>query len=127
MNRTGIGVLVFVVVLLASIVAPNAYAGYGAIYYNPTTGSFGRSWGYGDRRGAEMRALGECESSSSRGDCQRVTTIWGRQCGALAVSDGGRWRGGHAGTLEQAQYRALNHCIERSGQRCRVLTSVCTD
>jgi hypothetical protein len=117
--------LMFAIAFFISMASPKAYAGYASIFYNADTGVYGASMNYGDKRGAEMGALGECTNRSGRGYCKHAVTVWGRQCGALAVSGHGGWAGRGAGTREQAKYLALNECMEVTGRKCRIEASVC--
>ena len=104
--------------LLALAPAP-AYADYfGAIAYNSYSGAYGYSFDYGDRYGAEQRALSECGGGCS-------VAVWFRNaCGALATGPSG-WGAASAGNRGAAESTALSYCA-RNSYGCYVKAWACT-
>ena len=96
---------------------------FGAIADSENTGSYGYSYDYEHRRGAENRALNECFDTGAD-DCRVV--IWFKNgCGALAIGNDGAgwgWAGGHR---RQAEENALNGCYDYTNG-CEIVLWVCT-
>jgi hypothetical protein len=128
-NKTTLNRKIFAVCAIAAfgvIAISRAHAQWAAIYHSPESNSIGKAWGFNDKRGAEMRALGECEHRSKKGGCQRAVVLHGKGCGALAVAT--NVRGGYGGTaknLEEAKYKALNECMKAYGAKCNINSTVC--
>lgn len=106
-------------VLLASA---SAFAGWGAIAYNPQTGQVAASQGYTFYSDAVNNALSACQNTYPYASCQLMN--WeNNECIALAAG-GGRWgrAQGFAYDLYGAQNAALNAC---GNPECVLLRSVC--
>jgi hypothetical protein len=98
----------------------NAFAGFGAIAYSPSTGRSGTSWSYSCESEAETAALQQCGG----GDCQ--IQVWVQDaCAAFAVapdSTGWAW----SGSLQAATNNAVGSCLNNGGQGCSVQAWLCT-
>jgi serine/threonine-protein kinase len=120
-----IGLVGLMVILFTSFGLPaaEAFDNFGAISYSSATGAYGLSYDYRSRRGAERRALRECEGYAGTGDCSVL--VWFKNaCGALAQGDGGVGSGWGVNVSIAQQY-ALQSC-RRYYRNCRVVKWVCT-
>lgn len=116
--------LAMAVLLATALAGPSTAlaANYGAIAYSPSTGAFGRSWDYPNRRGAERRALNGCRAHAR--DCR--VAIWFRNaCGALAVGNRGGWGSGWGNSRSRAQNEARAVC-RRHTNNCKIRVWQCT-
>jgi hypothetical protein len=116
---TAIALLAFAYTLLPAI---PAFAGYGAIAWDQSTGKYGQSWNQPTKKGAEEAALGECGASG----CQIVARIEPRMCGALATTQDGKnagaaWRKDR----ETARLAALKSCARNKAGECIVRSTDC--
>jgi hypothetical protein len=107
--------------LLAGAAAP-AHAGYGAIAYDQTTGSFGASQNEPNAARANEMALKNCASA----EC-RVNPVEPRGCGALAKSDSDKaWGGADRENIEAAKRDAIQRCQSHTSTgHCNVVVSAC--
>lgn len=102
---------------------------FGAIAVDRSDGTFGFSFDYATRAGAERRALRECRVRSNTDLCRGI--VWVRNgCAAVAArrrNDGSlsRIAWGLGISREIAQRRAKNKCQD-DGRRCFNLAWVCT-
>ena len=97
---------IFGAVSIAALVFSDvAFAGFGAIAYNSTTGAWGESHGYPGRRSAEREALRTCG-----GGCSIVN--WEENsCVALATGSSGAWGEGHGYSRRgRAERAAISAC-----------------
>jgi hypothetical protein len=116
---TGLALIAFASTLFPA--AP-AFAGYGAIAWDRSTGKYGVSWNQPTPRRAEEAALGECGASG----CKVVGRVGPAMCGALATTEDGK----HAGAAwrkdrEAARLRALKDCQKDSAGECIVRATDC--
>jgi serine/threonine protein kinase len=97
---------------------------FGAIARSPSTQSKGYSWNYASRKAAETRALSECESSSTSGDCQVL--IWAKNaCISLAESSNGAAGSGWSEEITVAENTAKQVCKEFKGINCTITNTIC--
>ncbi|MFZ4727135.1 MAG: protein kinase domain-containing protein [Pseudanabaena sp.] len=97
---------------------------FGAIARSPSTQSKGYSWNYASRKAAETRALSECESSSTSGDCQVL--IWAKNaCISLAESSNGAAGSGWSEDITVAENTAKQVCKEFKGINCTITNTIC--
>ncbi len=97
---------------------------YGAIARSPSTQDKGYSWNYTTRKAAETRALSECESISSAGDCQVL--IWSRNaCMSLAEGSNGAAGSGWDVKASTAETTAKQVCRDYQGVNCQVTRTIC--
>jgi hypothetical protein len=98
--------LACITVLLALASTATLYAGgFCAIAYSVSTGKYGLAATYDTRRGAERRALEECNV-----DDARVVAWYHDGYVALARGDNGAWGCGFGPTRALAESRALANC-----------------
>jgi len=92
---------------------------YAAIAYSESSGRYGYSYGYGNRAGAEDRAITECKADDAK------VVIWCRNAyAALAVSDEGAYGYAWATTERQAKAIASQKCRDFGGVNVRIAVSV---
>lgn len=97
---------------------------YGAIARSPSTQDKGYSWNFTTQKAAEARALSECESLSSPGDCQVL--IWSRNaCMSLAEGSNGAAGSGWAVSSITAENTAKKVCRDYQGINCKVTRTIC--
>jgi Domain of unknown function (DUF4189) len=99
-----------------------AYAEYGAIAYDQTTGSYGASSNEPTAARAQELALKNCGTPG----CQ-AHVVEPHGCGALARSDTDKaWGGVDRDTLDVARRDAVEHCqTHTSTGHCKVVISAC--
>lgn len=125
--RTHLSQLVISIIIspIALVLAMPAQAdNYGAIAYSQSTGISGSSYDYSSPSGAEARALRECESTSSSGDCNIVISVQ-NACAALATTPNGAYGSGWGTESFIAEHHAMVTC-NQYGQNCTILQWVCT-
>ena len=94
---------------------------FGAIAVSPSTGAYGYSQNFKNKREAQKTALRYCRKHAR--DCKIATTFW-NACGALAMGDNG-W-GAHFGkSPQQAENKSVRMCNQYT-RNCVVRTSVCS-
>ncbi|WP_183094735.1 DUF4189 domain-containing protein [Nocardioides stalactiti] len=99
---------------------------FAAIAVNANDGTYGYSFDYRTRDGAEDRARRECRIRQTESGCRGI--VWVRNgCAAVSVrrrADGSlsRITWGIGDSREVARRRANDEC----GARCRILSLVCT-
>jgi uncharacterized protein DUF4189 len=108
--------------LLWSETGAPAQAGYGAIAYDQTSGSYGSSSNQPTAARANQEALKSCASA----EC-RVHSVEPHGCGALAKSDTDKaWGGADRDTIEDAKREAVEHCQNHtSAGHCKVVVTAC--
>lgn len=95
---------------------------YGAIAYSKASRTWGWSYDYSNRQGAEREALSECKAQGT--DC--IVVLWfANACGALAVAPDGNYQTAWAADRHAAEGAAMRKCATVS-ERCVVETWVCT-
>jgi Domain of unknown function (DUF4189) len=99
-----------------------AFAGYGAIAWDRSTGKYGASWNQATGKRAEEVALGECGASG----CKVITRVGPARCGALATTEDGK----HAGAAwrkdrESARLAAVKNCDKDNAGECIVRATDC--
>jgi serine/threonine-protein kinase len=101
-----------------------AIPSFGAIARSPSTQSKGYSWNYASRKAAETRALSECESSSTSGDCQVLISAK-NACISLAESSNGAAGSGWSEDITVAENTAKQVCKEFQGINCTITNTIC--
>ena len=103
--------IIYAVTFFAALAMPGAaFAGFGAIAYNPATSASSEAHGYPSQAAAEQAALGACA-----GACQIVN--WEENtCNALALGPGGTWGEGHGYPDQNA---ALAAALSTCGADCK--------
>jgi hypothetical protein len=96
--------------IMFTLVAAPAFAGFGAVAYDQSSGRYGASWNEPTQSEAYELALKQCASP----DC-RVHPVEPKGCGALALSDKDKdghtyWGGADRETLAKAKHDAIAHC-----------------
>lgn len=122
MHRVTLTFVAGAALLLSAETAAPAGAGYGAIAYDQTSGSYGSSSNQPTAARANEEALKSCASS----EC-RVHSVEPRGCGALAKSDSDKaWGGADRDTIEAAKRDAVEHCqTHTSTGHCKVVVTAC--
>ena len=122
MHRLGLMLVVSAGFLLCVAAAEAAPAGYGAIAYDQTSGSFGSSSNQPTAARANEEALKSCASA----EC-RVHSVEPHGCGALAKSDTDKaWGGADRDTVEDAKREAVEHCqTHTSTGHCKIVVTAC--
>jgi Domain of unknown function (DUF4189) len=108
--------------LLSASTAAPAQAGYGAIAYDQTSGSYGSSSNQPSAARANEEALKSCASA----EC-RVHSVEPHGCGALAKSDSDKaWGGADRDTIDAAKREAVEHCQNHTSTgHCQVVVTAC--
>src|SRR5947209_3287283 len=93
----------------AAFAGTPAYAGFGAVAIDESTGKYGASWNETTQSRAFELALKQCDSK----EC-RVHAVEPKGCGALAMSDKDEaghiyWGGADREKLNEAKHEALAH------------------
>jgi len=115
----GAGVSAF---LAMTAVAAPAFAGYGAVAYDESSGKYGFGWNEKTQRLADEAALRGCTGDQ----CKIVFRIPPRRCGALATSDDGKiWRGSVRPTVDAAKLAALQNCQKSVRGQCVIRGNGC--
>ena len=96
---------------------------HGAIAHSRQTGSWGHSFDHPSQARATRVAQGHCARVAS--DC-RVVVNFTNQCGAIAETKQGDVSPGLGGTKKEAGDRSLAACRATAGEKCTVVTSVCS-
>ena len=99
-----------------------AFAGYGAMAWDRSTGKYGVSWNQPTPQRAEEAALSECAASG----CKVVGRVRPAMCGAFATTEDGK----HAGAAwrkdrEAARLAALKSCQNDNAGECIVRATDC--
>ena len=115
-------VVAFLALCYTLLPSEPAFAGYGAIAWDRSTGKYGASWNQPTPQRAEEAALGECGASG----CKVVGRIRPAMCGALATTGDGK----HAGAAwrkdrEAARLAALKGCQKDNAGECIVRATDC--
>jgi hypothetical protein len=99
-----------------------AFAGYGAIAWDRSTGKYGESWNQPTSKRAEEVARSECGASG----CEIVRKIGPKLCGALATTGDGK-NAGAAFRKDRAAARlaALEACQKDKAGECIVRITEC--
>ncbi len=92
---------------------------YGAIAYDAENVAYGWSYGMGDEREAEMRALSGCRDN---GDACKVVVTFVNSCAAVAANGTKRFKVGQGGSRDEAQAKALSAC----GRDCEIKVWSCS-
>lgn len=115
--------IILAILVVGSVSAQRAEAGYGAIAYSVATGATGWSRSFNTQVGAEYEAIRQCNAS----DCQAV--VWFHNaCGALAVSHYNPALFGSAWNREVAfaQNQAHRLCRVNGGLDCATVQMACS-
>ena len=128
------GYMKHILALAAFLLPVTAFAGYGAIAYNPQTGQVVRSEGYMDLYTAEQTALDACQNVPPYEPCQ-IMNWENNQCIALVAVPGvpSEWARSQGNGFEgsgfvdpySADQAALNACASTFGAQCVVLRTAC--
>ena len=113
------------VVLAVSLgVASPAFASFGAIAYDQSTGGFGISWDQPTQSHANELALRDCKS-----DKCRVMPIPPGQCGALANTnnreESNAWAAEMRPSKTAAELAAVERCQKNTAGQCKIRGSEC--
>ncbi|MEA5486166.1 MULTISPECIES: protein kinase domain-containing protein [Pseudanabaena] len=101
-----------------------AMPSFGAIARSPSTQDKGYSWNYTSQMDAEARALSECESNSSSGDCKIL--VWARNaCMSLAEGSNGAAGSGWSTDMIEAENTAKQVCQQYQGINCKITRTIC--
>lgn len=92
---------------------------YGAIAYDAANVAYGWSYGMGDEREAEMRALSGCREN---GDACKVVVTFVNSCAAVAADEKKRFTTGQGRTQKEAQAAAMAAC----GGDCEIKVWSCS-
>jgi hypothetical protein len=101
-----------------------AFAEYGALARDGTSGKFGLTWGKATQKEADEAATKDCGGDA----CKIIFQTKARQCGAIATSEkegSSAWGGGVKATADAAQLAALKGCQKRTASQCKVRASGC--
>jgi transcription elongation factor len=102
--------------------ATPAWAGYGALAHDQTSGKFGLSWDKQTQKEADDAAMKDCAQS----DCKIVFRTHSRQCGAIASAEkGNAWGASYRGARGAAALAAMNDCQKRTSGQCKVRAAGC--
>lgn len=96
---------------------------YGAIAYDPKTGSWGYSIDNEAPQDAEKAAKEGCQKAGA--DCSVIVPL-NNQCGAVVSTPEGSYSYSTSGTKKAAEKRALDNCRRNEQEGCEVKVSVCT-
>ena len=103
-------------------VAAPAFAGFGAVAYDQSSGKYGLSWNENTQRLADEAALRGCTGEH----CKIVFRVPAHRCGALATSEDGKiWGGAVRSTADAAKLAALENCQKRGTGQCVIRGSGC--
>ena len=97
---------------------------YGAIAFDPVTGSSGFSVENYNIKTAETYALNQCNSAS----CKIIGTFKTERCGSLAYSDSDKiygYKTSSRGGRKNLNKKSLNECEKNGGKNCKVIISTC--
>jgi Domain of unknown function (DUF4189) len=97
---------------------------FGAIAYSESTGSYGYSYKFANRKQAETEARNQCANKGGR-NC-KVATWYVDSCGALAKSSHGPWGVGQKNSQQAAQKEAQAYCKQHGGRDCSVVFTGCS-
>ena len=113
----------FAALLTIASAAP-AWAEYGALARDDTTGKFGLSWNEQSAKRAEDIAIKDCGGA---GGCKIIFRTGPKQCGAIATAEkGNAWGASDKGNRKDTvELRALKGCQERASGLCKVRASGC--
>jgi Domain of unknown function (DUF4189) len=114
-----VGLLAFAYTLLPGT---PAFAGYGAIAWDKSSGKYGVGWNQATLKRAEEVALGECGASG----CKVVSKNGPGMCGALATTEDNK----HAGAAwrkdrEAARLAAIKACDKDKAGECIIRATDC--
>lgn len=122
MRKTGI---LTVAAAIATLVgAAPAFADFGAIAYDQTTGRYGFSWNQPTQDRANALARKDCGSDSCR-----LIPVPPAKCGALATTDNPKesnaWAAAIRDQKSAAELGAMQDCQKRTAGQCKVRGSEC--
>lgn len=121
MRRTMMGLFAALCVTLA---AGPAFAGYGALARDNTTGKFGLSLDKPTQQEAEQSAMRDCGESS----CKIVFRSKPHECSAIATATkeaSTAWGAGGKPTRAEAELVAMSDCQKHTSGQCKVRASGC--
>lgn len=102
--------------------ATPAWAGYGALARDQSSGKFGLSWDKQTQKEADAAATKDCGES----DCKIVFRTHSHQCGAIATAEKGKaWGAAYRGARDAAALAAINDCQKRTSGQCKVRAAGC--
>ena len=111
------------IALLASGAAWPAFAGYGALARDDTTGKYGLSANEETQSKADDVALKICGGEK----CKIVFRTAARECGAIATGESGTtaWGGGKHAQRARAELAAMQNCQKHTKGQCKVRGAEC--
>lgn len=119
--RSGLPFAAALSALFLMTAAP-AWASYGALAQDQTSGKFGLSWNKQTQKEADEAAMKDCGESS----CKIVFRTHSRQCGAIATAEkGNAWGAAYRGGRDAAALAAMNDCQKRTSGQCKVRAAGC--
>lgn len=123
-NSLAIAAAVIIPTISVGALEAVAQNSYGAIARSPSTQDKGYSWNYRSRMAAENRAISECESVSSAGDCEAL--IWVRNA-CMSLSEGSNGAAGTAWSVDkyEAESAAREVCYDYGGRNCTITRTIC--
>jgi len=121
MRRSGLILIAAVACACVELCAAPAFAGFGAIAYNPDSGNRGFAWNYETQQKADEIALRDCGAG-----CKIVFRVRPGLCGALASAEKSEiWGGATRPSVDAARLAALENCQKRTGAQCILRGSEC--
>lgn len=107
---------------LSSAAAQPAFAGYGALAYDETSGKYGLSSNEGTQAKAEEVAKKICGADN----CKIVFRAAAKECGAIATAESGNaWGAGKRPQRAAAELAAIQNCQKRTKGQCKVRGAEC--
>ena len=107
---------------LASAAAGPAFAGYGALAYDESSGKYGLSSNEETQAKAEDVAKKICGGDK----CKIVFRTSRRECGAFAKAESGPiWGAGKGSPRARAELDAVQNCQKRTKDQCKVRGAEC--
>jgi hypothetical protein len=122
MRKTGMLMAAMAIAMLAG--AASAFASFGAIAYDQTTGRYGFSWNEATQDRASELARKDCGS-----DKCRLIPVPPAKCGALATTDNPKesnaWGASVRDDKAAAELGAMQTCQKNTAGQCKVRGSEC--
>lgn len=111
-----------VAAFLASTAAQPAFAGYGALAYDESSGKYGLSSNEETKAKAEDVAKKICGGDK----CKIIFQTAARECGAIAKPESGPfWGAGKGSPRSRAELDAVQNCQKRTKDQCKIRGAEC--
>ena len=102
--------------------AAPAFAEYGAVAHDESTGKYGFAWNEANQKQADEAAIKACNTSG----CKIAFRVGPKRCGALATTEDGKiWGGADRPTRAAAELAAMQGCQKRTKAQCQIRGSEC--